>query len=312
MVPFMSLGLWNKFHQAKKKMTSASKLHTNSDPTKAAAKQMLDLMGDMEKCMKKDNKINEGIHALCKSGWVGTFCDPRMKDLKTLRNTDQVIKWVQDEAIIVGKEEKAQQLAELSKLAAKARKEKEQRRADTGDVYMGVQDSAEDLQELQCPKSFAMYEEVMRDTGFHVDEEPSDRAIALGRQPKCNKERDYEQEIRDIEKEITLRAANQVHQYKNLSIPMEELKMSPLQWWKHSKGVKDLPLLKEVARKFLCKMVSSAPSERVFSASGNLITNKRNKLSPANVENMMLLKGMWGPCQEFLQTHSKNASLASL
>ncbi|CAN0016857.1 unnamed protein product, partial [Chrysoparadoxa australica] len=52
---------------------------------------------------------------------------------------------------------------------------------------------------------------------------------------------------------------------------------------------KDLPLLKEVARKFLCIMVSSAPSERVFSASGNLITNKRNRLSPANVEKMMLL-----------------------
>ncbi|CAM9648884.1 unnamed protein product, partial [Chrysoparadoxa australica] len=51
------------------------------------------------------------------------------------------------------------------------------------------------------------------------------------------------------------------------------------------------PYLQGVARKFLCIMPSSAPSERVFSSSGALITDKRTRLKPDRVEKIMLLKG---------------------
>jgi hypothetical protein len=51
----------------------------------------------------------------------------------------------------------------------------------------------------------------------------------------------------------------------------------------------NFPLLAQCARKYLCILASSAPSERLFSTSGSLVTAKRNCLSPKNVEMMVYL-----------------------
>jgi hypothetical protein len=55
-----------------------------------------------------------------------------------------------------------------------------------------------------------------------------------------------------------------------------------LAWWKTQEPV--LPLLGEIARKYLCVPSSSASSERLFSASGNVVTKFRSSLSPENLE----------------------------
>ncbi len=64
-------------------------------------------------------------------------------------------------------------------------------------------------------------------------------------------------------------------------------KVDVLAWWKVQEPV--LPLLAEIARKYLCIPASSAPSERLFSASGNVCTKLRSSLDPTNLEMIVYL-----------------------
>jgi len=50
-------------------------------------------------------------------------------------------------------------------------------------------------------------------------------------------------------------------------------RLDVLAWWKPQEPV--LPLLAEIDWKYLCIPASSAPSERLFTASGNMMTKIR-------------------------------------
>lgn len=60
-----------------------------------------------------------------------------------------------------------------------------------------------------------------------------------------------------------------------------------LQWWKEHQMV--YPYLARVARKYLAIPASSTPSERVFSACGNLVCKKRARISHEMVDQMIFL-----------------------
>ena len=49
-----------------------------------------------------------------------------------------------------------------------------------------------------------------------------------------------------------------------------------------------MPQLAKIAMNCLTMLASSAPSERVFSAAGNLVTETRNKLDSATIEACIL------------------------
>ncbi|XP_033931523.1 E3 SUMO-protein ligase ZBED1-like [Pseudochaenichthys georgianus] len=68
------------------------------------------------------------------------------------------------------------------------------------------------------------------------------------------------------------------------SIDKEE---DPLAWWKTHKVI--FPQLPKLARKYLCIPATSAPSERLFSASGNIVTCQRSCLKPALVDRLVFL-----------------------
>ena len=53
------------------------------------------------------------------------------------------------------------------------------------------------------------------------------------------------------------------------------------------------PALSRVARKYLCIPATSASSERTFSTTGLIITEKRNRLKPDIVSAMVFLHGSW-------------------
>jgi len=77
------------------------------------------------------------------------------------------------------------------------------------------------------------------------------------------------------------------NRYQNL--PDEHTsKLDVLQWW--SSKSKDFPLLARAAKKYLCIQASSASSERVFSATGSIVSHKRTKLDPMNVNMLVYCK----------------------
>ncbi|XP_061585714.1 E3 SUMO-protein ligase ZBED1-like [Cololabis saira] len=61
----------------------------------------------------------------------------------------------------------------------------------------------------------------------------------------------------------------------------------PLAWWKVHKI--NFPRLCNMARKYLCVPATSAPSERLFSAGGNIVTCTRSSLKPAKVDMLVFL-----------------------
>ena len=76
---------------------------------------------------------------------------------------------------------------------------------------------------------------------------------------------------------------HEINRYVN--DPVQDIKSSPLEWWK----VNELrfPLLGQMAKKFLGVSASSVPCERLFSNAGNIITEKRSRLTPSNAEMMI-------------------------
>ena len=66
---------------------------------------------------------------------------------------------------------------------------------------------------------------------------------------------------------------------------------NPLLWW--LKNSQAYPLLSKLAKKLLCISATSAPSERVFSVAGQVITKLRSRLRPDNAACLVFLKENW-------------------
>lgn len=66
------------------------------------------------------------------------------------------------------------------------------------------------------------------------------------------------------------------------ALPTLILDGDPLHWWSINAHL--LPRLSQLARRTFCYPATSVPSERLFSDAGNLLTNKRTRLKPENVD----------------------------
>lgn len=61
----------------------------------------------------------------------------------------------------------------------------------------------------------------------------------------------------------------------------------PLQWWRCHKA--NFPRVAKLAQRYLCIPATSAPSERVFSTGGNIVTCHRAALKPDAVDRLVFL-----------------------
>jgi len=66
-----------------------------------------------------------------------------------------------------------------------------------------------------------------------------------------------------------------------------EVSCSPLSWWKMN--FKHYPRLAQLAKKFLSIQATSAPAERIFSLAGLIVTDRRTRLDPEHVEQIIFL-----------------------
>ncbi len=86
-----------------------------------------------------------------------------------------------------------------------------------------------------------------------------------------------DQKIQVVRKEVQM-------DFSESQIPKQE---DPLGWWKENEG--RFPNMSKLARSFLCIPASSTPAERIFSAAGNICSQKRASLSCEHVDMLTFL-----------------------
>lgn len=75
--------------------------------------------------------------------------------------------------------------------------------------------------------------------------------------------------------------------YKMQAAKVTGEKCNPLVWWRENG--KQFPIIKKCARKWLCCVATSVPSERAFSTGGIVVSNKRCSLDPDSVRDLVFL-----------------------
>ncbi|CAI6377428.1 unnamed protein product [Macrosiphum euphorbiae] len=63
--------------------------------------------------------------------------------------------------------------------------------------------------------------------------------------------------------------------------------IDPLVWWKANSY--KFPVIAKLARKYLCIVATSVPSERLFSQAGQVVSQKRARLMPSRVNDLLFL-----------------------
>lgn len=75
-------------------------------------------------------------------------------------------------------------------------------------------------------------------------------------------------------------AENITRQY--LELPYENIKSNPVEFWKTNGHT--MPELKKISEKYLCAPATSVPSEKIFSKAGQIMSERRNRLSTKNLD----------------------------
>lgn len=75
-----------------------------------------------------------------------------------------------------------------------------------------------------------------------------------------------------------------------LNQPVIPLKLDPLQYLENYKAA--FPRVYQVARNYLYAPATSVPAERLFSKSGNVMSIKRNRLSPKHLHEIIMLNSL--------------------
>nr|XP_017213371.1 zinc finger BED domain-containing protein 1-like [Danio rerio] len=96
-----------------------------------------------------------------------------------------------------------------------------------------------------------------------------------------------QQRAEEQEGESSMKSKTEAEIKLYLSLPLIKSEADPLQWW--SLHAEELPHLATLAEKFLCIPATSVPSERVFSASGHILSPQRSKLKPEKVNMLTFL-----------------------
>ena len=92
------------------------------------------------------------------------------------------------------------------------------------------------------------------------------------------------------ESELSLRdkVIKEVDHYLNVLVTdIYDDNFDPITWWRSN--YMNFPLLAKTVRHYLCIPATSVPSERAFSVANNVVTKKRNRLLPENVQLLTFL-----------------------
>jgi hypothetical protein len=90
----------------------------------------------------------------------------------------------------------------------------------------------------------------------------------------------------------------------------EKCANNPLDWWR-SNAVK-FPNLANFARRVLAIPATSAPSERIYSVAGQIVTKKRNRLTGDTVTLLVWLRGAWEEVESYLEENRRKRKIVEI
>ena len=83
---------------------------------------------------------------------------------------------------------------------------------------------------------------------------------------------------------------DELDEYLEADLPSEIVNENPLQFWSSELASSKFPVLKSFARKLFSIPATSSGTERLFSYSGIILNNRRQRLSPDQVDNMLVIR----------------------
>ena len=113
-----------------------------------------------------------------------------------------------------------------------------------------------------------------------------------------------------VDAEIAFYKALQFLQGKKTAEDGTTTYLNPLEWWRNKTA--KLPIMSKLARRVLCIPATSAPSERVFSAAGLTIANRRASLNAENAAALIFLHESWSEVEKLEKCKAGDAKAAKL
>ena len=83
---------------------------------------------------------------------------------------------------------------------------------------------------------------------------------------------------------------DELDEYLEADLPSSIVKENPLEFWSSELASVKFPVLKQLARKLFSIPATSAGTERLFSYSGIILNNRRQRLSPSQLNNMLVIR----------------------
>ena len=97
----------------------------------------------------------------------------------------------------------------------------------------------------------------------------------------------YDKKVDSIIKEQDLTAAGALELAKYLEEPLVTSDVDPIKWWSEKKHA--YPKLYEIFLQKFCIAATSVPSERIFSKAGQILVDRRNRLSGKKLTKILFL-----------------------
>ena len=99
---------------------------------------------------------------------------------------------------------------------------------------------------------------------------------------------DFTSKIKRVRHNINPETAAKLELDEYLKMECIEFTADPLSWWKSYKG--QFPAVYQIMLKLYCILATSVPCERIFSKAGNIYSDKRSKLLPKKMSQILFLQ----------------------
>lgn len=126
-----------------------------------------------------------------------------------------------------------------------------------------------------------------------LDEDPKEPTVSKPLVQKKNNKKShliwesFDESVKDFTSNTTEHSSAIIELRSYTDEQMIPRKHDPLEFWK--KREPSYPRLSKLAKKYLMIPATSVPCERVFSKAGELVSDRRNRLSPKHVEQLLFL-----------------------